>query len=118
MKTIITTSTNDALVAAHIASITRTTGSVLMGTSKALLIEEAKRQMRNGVCHFIYLKKPDKFGHQEVREAMGTLDKNVLNATLKGTGDSPETWGCCYYHDVIKGGARSFRWANLVAVLS
>ena len=117
MKQIITTATNDALVAVHIASITRTTGSPLMGASKALLIEECKRQMREGVAHFIYLKKPDKYGHQEVREAFGTLAKPILNATLKGTGESPETWGCCYYHDCIKGGARSFRWANLVAVL-
>lgn len=112
MTTIIT-ATNNALVARHIASISRTTGSGLMGASKALLIEEAKRQMRNGVCHFIYLKK-----NGEVREAMGTLSKPVLNATLKGTGESPETWGCCYYHDVIKGSARSFRWQNLIAVLS
>ena len=112
MKTIIT-ATNDALVATHIKVITAKTGSALMGTSKALLIEEAKRQMRNGVCHFIYLKK-----NGEVREAMGTLDHAVLNATLKGDNVSPEMWGCCYYHDVIKGGARSFRWQNLVAVLS
>ena len=113
MKQIIATATNDALVAAHIAAITAKTGSALMGTSKALLIEEAKRQMRNGVCTFIYQKKDG-----SIRTAMGTLDKHVLNATLKGTGESPETWGCCYYHDVIKGGARSFRWSNLVAVLS
>lgn len=113
MNTIITTTTNNALVAAHIKAITIKTGSALMGTSKALLIEEAKRQMRNGVCHFIYLKKDG-----EVREAFGTLDRGVLNATLKGTGESPETWGCCYYHDTLKGGARSFRWQNLIAVLS
>lgn len=112
MKTIIT-ATNDALIARHIEAITVQTGSSLMGTSKALLIEEAKRQMRNGVCHFIYMKK-----NGDVREAMGTLAKPVLNATLSGTGRSPEDWGCCYYHDVIKGGARSFRWANLQAVLS
>ena len=112
MKTIIT-ATNDALIARHIEAITVQTGSALMGTSKALLIEEAKRQMRNGVCHFIYTKKDG-----SVREAMGTLSKPVLNATLKGTGISPENWGCCYYHDVIKGGARSFSWSNLVAVLS
>ena len=113
MNTIITTSTNNALVARHIQVITSKTGSALMGMSKALLIEEAKRQMRNGVCHFIYLKK-----NGEVREAFGTLAKPVLNATLKGTGASPEEWGCCYYHDVIKGAARSFRWSNLQAVLS
>ena len=113
MNTIITTATNNALVARHIEAITIKTGSALMGMSKALLIEEAKKQMRNGVCHFIYLKK-----NGEVREAMGTLAKPVLNATLKGTGESPETWGCCYYHDIIKGSARSFRWQNLIAVLS
>ena len=113
MNTIITTTTNNALVMAHIKAITIKTGSALMGASKALLIEEAKRQMRNGVCHFVYTKKDG-----SVREAFGTLDKGVLNATLKGTGESPETWGCCYYHDTIKGGARSFRWENLIAVLS
>lgn len=107
------TATNDRLVAQHIATITSKTGSELMGMSKAMLIEEAKRQMRNGVCHFIYMKK-----NGECREAFGTLNKGVLNATLKGTGESPESWGCCYYHDTIKGGARSFRWENLMAVLS
>ena len=113
MNTIIATTTNDALVARHINAITAKTGSRLTGVSKALLIEEAKRQMRKGVCHFIYMKK-----NGECREAFGTLNKGVLNATLKGTGESPETWGCCYYHDAIKGGARSFRWENLIAVLS
>lgn len=107
------TATNDRLVANHIATITAKTSSELMGMSKAMLIEEAKRQMRNGVCHFVYMKK-----NGECREAFGTLNKGVLNATLKGTGESPETWGCCYYHDTIKGGARSFRWENLMAVLS
>ena len=113
MNTIITTSTNNALVARHIEAITIKTGSALMGMSKALLIEEAKKQMREGVCHFIYQKK-----NGEIREAMGTLARPVLNATLKGTGESPETWGCCYYHDILKGSAHSFRWQNLIAVLS
>ena len=113
MKTIISTTTNNALVATHINAITVKTGSALMGASKAILIEEAKRQMREGVCHFIYMEK-----NGECREAFGTLDRGVLNATLKGAGNSPETWGCCYYHDTIKGGARSFKWENLVAVLS
>ena len=111
MNTIIT-ATDNALVARHIEAITIKTGSALMGVSKALLIEEAKKQMRAGVCHFVYMKK-----NGEVREAFGTLDKGVLNSTLKGTGESPENWGCCYYHDVLKG-PRSFRWQNLVAVLS
>ncbi|HIR82945.1 MAG TPA: DUF2693 domain-containing protein [Candidatus Cryptobacteroides pullicola] len=69
--------------------------------------------MRNGICHFAYRKKDG-----TIREAFGTLDRGVLRATLEGTGISPECWGCCYYHDVVKGGARSFRWENLIAVLS
>ena len=79
MTTIIATATNNALVARHIQVISAKTGSTLMGASKAFLIEEAKRQMRSGVCHFIYLKK-----NGDVREAMGTLSRPVLNATLKG----------------------------------
>ena len=55
MNTIVTTTTNDALVARHINAITAKTGSSLMGVSKALLIEEAKRQMRTtSGCHFLY----------------------------------------------------------------
>ena len=95
------------------STITRTTGSALKGVSTAMLIEEAKRQMREGCCSFIY-KKAD----GSIRHAVGTLDKVVRAATLKGTGRSPEEWGCCYYHDVLKGAPRSFRWANLIAVLS
>ena len=113
MKRMIATITNDALVATHINSIAHTTGSTLKGVATAMLIEECKNQMRKGVCHFVYRKKDG-----TVREAFGTLDKAVLNHTIVGYGRSPESWGCCYYHDVIKGGARSFRWANLIAVLS
>ena len=38
--------TNNSLTARHITSITKTIGLELMGVSKALLIEEAKIQMR------------------------------------------------------------------------
>ena len=114
MNTIITTTTNNALVAAHIASITRTTGSALMGTSKALMIEEAKRQMRStSGCHFLYMKKDG-----SVREAFGSLNPVLCDKHINGRGQSPETWGCTCYWDMEKGGFRSFRWANLVAILS
>lgn len=105
--------TKETRLTKHINMITSKTGSVLMGASKALLIEEAKRQMRGGVCHFIYRKKDG-----SMREAFGTLNTGILNVTLKGTGRSCEEWGCCYYHDTIKGGGRSFKWENLIAVLS
>ena len=112
MTTVITTSTNNSFVAKHIEAITLATKSALMGASKALLIEEAKRQMREGTCHFIYQKKDG-----SIREAFGCLTKALLNKVIKGTGTSPETWGCCYYYDIEKGASRSFRWENLIAVL-
>lgn len=101
------------LTAAHIASISLTTGSELMGASKALLIEEAKRQMRStSGCHFIYKK-----ANGEIREAFGTLNAAICGKHINGRGKSPENWGCCCYWDMEKGGFRSFRWANLIAVL-
>ena len=113
MTTIIT-ATNNALVARHISTITAKTGSILMGTSKALLIEEAKRQMRStSGCRFIYAKKDG-----SVREAFGTLNPALCGKHFNGRGNSPETWGCTSYWDMEKGGFRSFRWENLVAVLS
>lgn len=113
MTTIIT-ATNNALVAAHIQSISAQTGSALMGASKALLIEEAKRQMRTtSGCRFIYQK-----ANGEYREAFGSLNPALCGKHINGKGDSPETWGCTPYWDMEKGGFRSFRWSNLITVLS
>ena len=113
MNTIITTTTNNALVAAHIKAITINTGSALMGTSKALLIEEAKRQMRStSGCHMIYKKKDG-----SVREAFASLNPALCGKHINGRGVSPENWGCCCYWDMEKGGFRSFRWANIITVL-
>ena len=117
--TIITTATNNALVARHISAITAKTGSALMGTSKALLIEEAKRQMRStSGCHFLYLKVAKPGQPQEVREAFGSLNPTLCGKHINGRGVSPEFHGCTCYWDMEKGGFRSFRWENLVAVLS
>ena len=119
MNTIITTATNNALVARHIEAITIKTGSALMGTSKALLIEESKRQMRStSGCRFVYLKVAKPGQPQEVREAFGTLNPSLCSKHINGRGISPEYHGCTCYWDMEKGGFRSFRWENLVAVLS
>lgn len=113
-QTIITTATNDSLVAAHIAAITAATGSALMGTSKALLIEEAKRQMRTtSGCHMVYRKV-----NGEIREAFASLNPALCGKHINGRGTSPENHGCTCYWDMEKGGFRSFRWENLIAVIS
>ena len=111
METII--STNNALVARHIAVVSIKKDSPFMGIAKSMLIEEAKRQMRNGTCHFIYMKKDG-----SVREAFGTLNPVLCNKHINGRGQSPETWGCSCYFDIEKGTFRSFRWQNIIDVLS
>jgi hypothetical protein len=105
--------TNNNLTARHISSISQTTGSAFMGAAKALLIEEAKRQMRTtSGCHFIYKK-----ANGEVREAFGTLNEKICGKHINGRGMSPENWGCTVYWDMERGGFRSFRWSNILAVL-
>ena len=110
----ITATTTDALVATHIDRITAKTGSALMGASKALLIEEAKRQMRStSGCHIVYRKTDG-----SIREAYATLNPALCNKHINGRGHSPEDWGCTCYWDMEKGGFRSFRWENLITILS
>ena len=113
MNTIIATATNNALVARHIAAVSVKKGSAYIGVAKSMLIEEAKRQMREGTCHFLYVKKDG-----SVREAFGTLNPSLCNKHINGRGVSPETWGCSCYFDVEKGAFRSFRWQNIIDVLS
>lgn len=113
MNTIITTATNNALVARHIAAVSVKKGSSLMGIAKSMLIEEAKRQMRAGTCHFLYVKKDG-----SVREAFGTLNAALCDKHINGRGISPEYHGCSCYFDVEKGAFRSFRWQNIIDVLS
>lgn len=112
MKTILAT-TNDVLLARHIAAVSTRKNSAYLGIAKSLLIEEAKRQMRAGTCHFLYVKKDG-----SVREAFGTLNSSLCGKHINGRGQSPETWGCSCYFDIEKGQFRSFRWANIIDILS
>lgn len=114
MATVLGTITNDSLVQCHIEAITAIKKSAYKGIALAALIEELKAQMRAGTAHFVFLKKDG-----STREAFGTLNHALLNKHLKGNTDrSPENWGCCYYFDIEKGASRSFKWENLIAVLS
>ena len=64
MAQMIMTATNDRLVATHIATITSKTGSELMGMSKAMLIEEAKRLGKR--ISFQYLTF-DELGNKKIK---------------------------------------------------
>lgn len=87
------------------------TGSPIMAGAKAVMIENAKRQMKTGVCHFVYEKK-----NGELREAYGSLNRPLVEAHTTGTGISRECFATSAYFDIEKGAWRSFRWENIIAV--
>ena len=113
MHPVISTTTNNALLARHIAAVSVKKNSAYVGIAKSLLIEEAKHQMRNGTCHFLYMNKDG-----TVREVFGTLNAALCDKHINGRGQSPETWGFSCYFDVEKGAFRSFRWANIIDIFS
>jgi hypothetical protein len=107
--TIITT---DKMTAVRAAAISQITGNDTIGISKALLIEEAKRQMLNGICHFIFRRKDG-----SLTERYGTLIPSLCSKHVKGTGTSPEQRGCMIFWDCSIGAFRSCRWENIVTIL-
>lgn len=87
------------------------TGSVAMGVVKAQMIDLLKEKLRNGVAHFVYMKKDG-----TLREAWGTTASNFMKANINGRGISRDSVNCVCYWDCEKGGFRSLRFENLVQV--
>ena len=58
--------------AIRMAVIAARTGSELMAGAKAMMIQSLKEKLRNGVAHFIFVKK-----NGEIREAFGTTNAAV-----------------------------------------
>ena len=105
---------NQTAVRANV--ITNRTGDASIGLMKAMMIALLKEKMNHGVAHFIYAKKPNKYGEIELREAWGTTQSNIASATTNGRGYCKELDNCIAYFDCIKSGWRSFRFENLVKV--
>ncbi len=97
--------TTDTMTLTRMAVIGRRTNSALMAGAKAMMVENVKNQMRNGVAHFVYMKKSG-----ELREAL-------VERYINGNGISREHYATTAYFDVEKATWRSFRWENIVAVL-
>ncbi len=104
--------TTDTMTLTRMAVIGRRTNSALMAGAKAMMVENVKNQMRNGVAHFVYTKKSG-----ELREAFGTTSKALVERYVNGNGISREHYATTAYFDVEKAAWRSFRWENIVAVL-
>ena len=87
------------------------TGSAAMGCGQAQMIDLLKEKLRNGVAHFIFVKK-----NGEIREAWGTCSGQLMKATQNGRGLSGDQVNTIKYWDVEKGGYRSLRYENLIQV--
>ena len=87
------------------------TGSELMAGAKAIMIETLKEKLRNGVAHFVFVKK-----NGEVREAFGTTNAAVAAKYTNGNGISREYFKTTAYFDIERGEWRSFRWESIVKV--
>ncbi len=104
--------TTDTMTLTRMAVIGRRTNSALMAGAKAMMVENVKNQMRNGVAHFVYMKESG-----ELREAFGTTSKALVERYINGNGISREHYANTAYFDVEKAAWRSFRWESIIAVL-
>jgi hypothetical protein len=102
--------TND-LTLTRMAVIAKRTASELMAGAKSMMIENLKKQMQNGIAHFVFRKKDG-----SLREAWGTTNRSLTEKHINGRGVRRECFATTAYFDVEKGQWRSFRWENLVAV--
>ena len=91
--------------------IAERTQNLLMAGAKAMMIQNLKEKLRNGVAHFIFIKK-----NGEVREAFGTTNAAVAAKYTNGNGISREYFKTTAYFDIEKGEWRSFRWESIVKV--
>ena len=97
--------------ATRMAVIAQRTGSELMAGAKAMMIESLKEKLRNGVAHFLYIKKDG-----TIREAWGTTNAALANKYTNGNGVSREIFKTTAYFDIEKSSWRSFRWDSILKV--
>ena len=91
--------------------IAQRTQNLLIAGAKAMMIESLKDKLRNGVAHFLYIKKDG-----TVREAWGTTNATLANKYTNGNGISREFFKTTAYFDIEKSAWRSFRWESIVKV--
>ena len=91
--------------------IAQRTGSELMAGAKAMMIEELKFKLRNGVAHFIFRKK-----NGELREMFATTNPSLVKRHINGRGVSRELYATTAAFDCELGEWRSFRWESIVKV--
>ena len=96
---------------ARASVIAKRTNSEEIGIIKAMMIEQLKTKLANGIAHFIFLRKDG-----TLREAWGTTQSNIAKAKTNGRGVSRELYKTTPFYDVEKGEWRSMRWESIVQV--
>ena len=91
--------------------IAQRTQNLLVAGAKAMMIEDLKFKLRNGVAHFLYIKKDG-----TIREAWGTTNAALAHKYTNGNGVSREIFKTTAYFDIEKSSWRSFRWESIVKV--
>jgi hypothetical protein len=110
-QTIISTIAVNDMTVTRANVIAKRTGSLEMGIAKAMLIDQLKQKMANGVAHFIFQKK-----NGELREMFATTCKPLIEKHINGRGVSRELYCTTCAFDVEKGAFRSFRWESIIKV--
>lgn len=91
--------------------IAQRTGSLEIGIAKAMLIEQLKQKLANGVAHFIFEKRD-----HSLREMYATTFKPLIDKHIVGTGVSRECYGTTAVFCIESGAWRSFRWESIIKV--
>ena len=91
--------------------IAKRTGSLEMGIAKAMLIEQLKEKLANGVAHFIFEKRD-----HSLREMFATTNPALCSRHINGRGVSRELYATTAVFDVECGQWKSFRWQSLIQV--
>ena len=91
--------------------IAKRTGSEEIGIIKAMMIEQLKEKLANGVAHFIFIKKDG-----TPREMFATTNSALVSKHIVGTGVSRELYKTCAVWDLESASWKSFRWESIVKV--
>ena len=101
----------NGMTATRAMVIAQRTSNEQIGLVKAMMIEQLKEKLANGVAHFLFIKKDG-----SVREAWGTTSPSLAQKHINGNGVSRELFMTTAYFDIEKGGWRSLRWEAIVKV--
>ena len=110
-QTIITTIAVNDMTVTRANIIAQRTGSLEMGIAKAMLIEQLKQKLANGVAHFIFQKK-----NGSLREMFATTNPALCSRHINGRGLSRELYATTAIWDCEASAWKSFRWESLIKV--